>query len=254
MRQLRMFKLYIFYGQNSYYSKIKQLTPQKIVFINQCIFSILLFNKIIFQHIIINQLQQCYNKNNYLFDQNTLAKKCKLQNDHCLECLDLNHDLINNKCVYKFGFRSSGIEKLSCSLCEYPRLYSSISVNTCLSCFDTKIFQLEHDKCVFKQDYFQQGTDCSEQCLIDNSNNCLQCQLPSLTCVFNQDFCTSCQDNQSLVEGQCMCEESDIIFLIFILNYAIKTVVNIIHIPNVQINFIYMNLIFTMQNPVFIML
>ncbi|CAD8125174.1 unnamed protein product [Paramecium sonneborni] len=117
----------------------------------------------------------------------------------------------------------------------------SSTVNTCLSWVDNNIFQLQQDKCVCKQGYFEQGTDClqcssqcftcfeqSDKCLscsdpnhillqndcqckpgyyTDYSKQCLQCQIPCLTCNINQDFCTSCQDSYQLVEGQCICEE-----------------------------------------------
>ncbi|CAD8151634.1 unnamed protein product [Paramecium pentaurelia] len=165
--------------------------------------------------------------------------KCKIQNDHCLECLDPNHELISNKCVCKYGYGTSGVNNINCSLCQYPCLDCSSSTNTCLSCIDNNRFKLENNKCVCKQGYFDIGTDClkcssqcstcseqSNKCLscsdpnhvlqlndcyckpgyyTDIYKNCLQCQLPCLTCY--QDFCTSCQDEYNLVEGQCICKE-----------------------------------------------
>ncbi|CAD8093214.1 unnamed protein product [Paramecium primaurelia] len=168
--------------------------------------------------------------------------KCEISNDHCLECLDPNHDLINNQCICKFGYGSSGNGGINCSFCQYPCLDCSTSVSTCLSCIDSSLFQLQDNKCLCQEGYFQIDTQC-KRCLpqcsscIDESDICLKCsdlnhdfiqnscickygyytniemkcskcQPPCLTCELNYDYCTSCHDDKQLVvNGQCQCDD-----------------------------------------------
>ncbi|CAK94684.1 unnamed protein product (macronuclear) [Paramecium tetraurelia] len=168
------------------------------------------------------------------------CSKCIDQTDICIECLQSNSSLNENKCICDSGFGLSQTSQQYCSPCQFPCLECSSDVNLCTRCSEIGLFYLENSKCRCPSGYFMQGPGCikcSDECqecnfypdyclncrdlnyefknngcfcpfgyYVDNALKCSKCQEPCQTCQQNSDFCLSCVDPlYELINNSCQC-------------------------------------------------
>ncbi|CAD8151516.1 unnamed protein product [Paramecium pentaurelia] len=124
------------------------------------------------------------------------CQTCEINQDHCLSCVDVNQNLINNNCICNDGYFE--INHL-CQQCQYPCTKCEFTNDHCLECLDIN-HDLINNKCICKFGFGSSGIDLL---------SCQPCEYPCLDCSTSTSTCISCTDNNIyyLEDYKCLCKQ-----------------------------------------------
>ncbi|CAK94680.1 unnamed protein product (macronuclear) [Paramecium tetraurelia] len=121
------------------------------------------------------------------------CKSCENSSNFCTSCIDINHQLIDNKCICRDGYYE---ENYVCKPCD-PTCKTCVSLNFCIECGAWNHIVLLNNLCVCDDGYYQSHFKCD------------QCDKSCLTCSQTSNYCLSCnsQLNRILLKNACVCQK-----------------------------------------------